>query len=128
LVVKLAIPSEYGHVNQHFGMSKEFTIVELDGDKIVSQKIVSSDNLQHNHSGLAGLMKDEAVNIVIVGGIGAHALTALEESGLKVVSGGSGKIGDVVARFARGELTSQPQGCTHHHGDHDHHEGGCHHN
>ena len=126
--MKIAIPSEYGHVNQHFGMSKEFTIIELDGDSIVSQKIISSESLQHNHSGLAGLMKDESVDTVIVGGIGAHALQALEQSGLKVVSGGSGKIGDVVARFARGELTGRPQSCSHHHGEHHHHEGGCHHN
>jgi predicted Fe-Mo cluster-binding NifX family protein len=123
--MKIAIPSEYGYVNQHFGRSREFTVVELDNGKIVSQKIISADNLQHNHAGLAGLMQNEGIEVVIVGGIGAKALEALEESGLRVVSGANGKIEEVVGSFARGELVSSAQGCCHHHGEH--HGHGCHH-
>jgi len=117
--MKIAMPSEQGYVNQHFGRSKEFTVVELENENIVSQKKVSAEALQHNHAGLAGLMQDEGVDVVIVGGIGAYAMQALEATGLKVVSGGSGKIEDVVACFIRGELISRPQACSHH-GEHHH--------
>lgn len=123
--MKIAMPSEYGYVNQHFGRSREFTVVELNDGKIIAQKTVSADNLQHNHAGLAGLMQNEGVEVVIVGGIGAMAMQALEQSGLRVISGASGKIEEVVASFARGELVSSGQACCHHHGEH--HDHGCHH-
>lgn len=123
--MKIALPSEGGNVNPHFGKSREFTIVELQDGQIVDRKTISATNLQHNHEGLAGLMTSEKVDVVIVGGIGAMALQALEQSGLRVIYGASGNIDDVVGAFARGELVSQGSGCcSHHHGAHG---GGCHH-
>jgi predicted Fe-Mo cluster-binding NifX family protein len=122
--MKIALPHEYGHVNQHFGRSREFAVIEADGEKILSQKIISAESLQHNHEGLAGLMQKEGIDVVIVGGIGARALAPLKENGLEVITGASGKIAEVVGRYLRGELVSSTAVCSHHHGDHDH---GCHH-
>lgn len=123
--MKIALPYEYGYVNQHFGRSKEFTIVELNEGKTVSQKNVSAEDLQHNHEGLAGLMKNENVDVVIVGGIGARALAPLKEGGLEVVTGVSGKITEVIDKYVRGELKSSSEACCNHHGDH--HDHGCSH-
>ncbi|KJS76086.1 MAG: diguanylate cyclase [Desulfotomaculum sp. BICA1-6] len=122
--MKLAMPFEQGRINQHFGRSREFVVVDVEDGVIKDQKIVSADQLQHNHEGLAGLMRSENVNVVITGGIGAKALIALEESGLKVISGASGSIEEVVASFVRGELDTTKAACCNHHGEHGH---GCHH-
>jgi len=119
------MPFEQGRINQHFGRSREFVVVDVKDGTINDQKIVSADQLQHNHEGLAGLMRSENVNVVITGGIGAKALIALEESGLKVISGASGSIEEVVSSFVRGELdASKVAACCNHHGEHGH---GCHH-
>jgi len=116
--MKIALPHEYGYINQHFGRSKEFAIVELADGKMVSQKIISAEQLQHNHEGLAGLLKGEHVDMVIVGGIGARALEPLKEIGLQVVTGISGKIEEAVVKYVQGQLPSGSEVCCHHHGDH----------
>lgn len=124
--MKLAMPFEQGRLNQHFGRSREFVIVEVENGTIKSKKNVSADGLMHNHEGLAGLIKNEGVNVVITGGIGAKALSALEESGLRVITGAEGDIDKVVGSFVRGELARGRGPCCHHHGDHQH-GNGCHH-
>lgn len=125
--MKLAIPSNNGEVNPHFGQSKTFAIVEInDQQEVTSVEEVSAANLQHKHEGLAGLLKDQKVDVVIVGGIGAGAVNALEAAGLQVLFGASGPIKQVAETFARGEFVSKRVMCNHH-GGHHHHEGGCSH-
>ncbi|KAF1084881.1 Dinitrogenase iron-molybdenum cofactor [Sporotomaculum syntrophicum] len=104
--MKIALPHEYGYVNQHFGKSREFVIVELSGGQIIDKKIISAEQMQHNHEGLAGLLRDEQVDTVIVGGIGAGALQPLKANGLQVITGISGKIDDVVVKYTLGHLPS----------------------
>ncbi|AGL03028.1 NifB/NifX family molybdenum-iron cluster-binding protein [Desulfoscipio gibsoniae] len=123
--MKIALPHEYGHINQHFGRSREFIIVELTEGEIVGKKIVSSEQLQHNHEGLAGLLTDEQVDVVIVGGIGARALEPLKNMGLTVVSGVNGKIEEAVYKYVQGQLPTNSEVCCHHHGEH--HGDGCSH-
>ncbi len=123
--MKLALPFDQGRVNQHFGRSREFAIVEVENGVIVSKKNVSADGLAHNHEGLAGLLKAEGVEVVITGGIGARALKALEDSGLKVLTGVDDGIDEAVNKFTRGELVQKRVACCHH-GSHGH-GGGCHH-
>lgn len=120
--MKLALPFEQGRVNQHFGRSKEFVVVEVEGQTIKGKKTVSAVNLMHNHGGLAGLMLNEGVDVVITGGIGAKALQALEEAGLKVLTGADGTIDEVVNRFVNGALDENRGACCHHH-DHQHGQG-----
>lgn len=124
--MKIALPDDNGNVNQHFGRSKVFKVIELENGAIKSQKNVSAENLQHNHEGLAGLMRNERVDVVIVGGIGARALEPLQQAGLEVITGANGKIEEVVSSYARGELVSNSSACCSHHGE-DHHGQGCHH-
>lgn len=122
--MRIAMPVDKDQINQHFGRSREFAVIEVENGVIKDRKNVSAATLMHNHEGLAGLMRGEAVDVVITGGIGARALTALEESGLKVVTGAAGSIDDVVAKYTRGELGSSGATCCHHHDEHGHN---CHH-
>lgn len=127
--MKIAIPESQGEVNQHFGQSKSFAIIEIDqNNQVTSVQEVSAANLQHQHEGLAGLLKGQDVETVIVGGIGAGAVRALEGQGLKVLFGASGPVKEVAESFARGEFVSVRTMCSHHgDGHHHHHEGGCSH-
>ncbi len=123
--MKIAIPENQGEVNQHFGQSKNFAIIEIDENKqVTSVQEVSASGLQHKHEGLAGLMKAQGVDTVIVGGIGAGAVQALEAQGLKVLFGASGPVKDVAETFARGEFVSERKMCSHHGAGHHHHDGG----
>jgi predicted Fe-Mo cluster-binding NifX family protein len=122
--MRIAMPADYSYINQHFGKAREFAILDLDGDKVSSVRMVSAESLAHNHAGLAGLLKGEQVEVVIVGGIGPYALEALEGNELKVITGARGKIDDIAGAYARGELVSKRVVCNHHHGDHHHHHHG----
>ena len=124
--MKIAIPNNNGEVNQHFGQSQFFSVIELDSNNIVNVEDLQASGLQHQHEGLAGFLKDQGVETVIVGGIGAGAVQALEAAGLKVLFGASGPIKDVAETFARGEFISKRKMCSHH-GGHHHHGGSCSH-
>jgi len=123
--MKIAVPNDRGRVNQHFGRSEEFVIMEMDGDTIKNRHTVSAAQLQHNHEGLAGLLKNEGVEAVILGGIGPYALQALQAQGFNVVTGISGDVDEVAREYARGNLVSREVVCDHNHGGgegcHEHH-------
>ena len=115
--MKIAMPVANGQVNPHFGTSREFAVLELENGKVVNTKKISAEGLQHNHGGLAGLVKNEGVDAVIVGGIGGHMLEALQSMGLKVVAGAAGEINAVAEAYAAGTLVTKPSicGCGGHH-------------
>ena len=132
--MKIAAPFDSGQINQHFGRSREFAILEVENQKVSGQRVVSAESLQHNHEGLADLLGRENVDVVILGGIGPYALQALEYKGFKVITGASGDIVAVAEQYARGDLASKKVVCNHSHdhgGQHDHHDhghncgGGC---
>lgn len=125
--MRIAFPSADGQINQHFGQSREFAVLEVENQKVVSQKIIPAESLRHNHQGLADLLAGEKVDVVVVGGIGPYALEALEQRGFKVITGASGDIRAVAEQYARGELVSRGAVCGHHHHAHGghHHHGDC---
>lgn len=115
---KIAIPEVNGMVNEHFGQSTNFSVVEITEDRVVGVTGFSTE--AHNHEGLAILLKEKQVVSVIAGRIGPHAEQALTDAGIKVYSGATGSIADVAAYFAKGSFESQPS-CGNHGGC------GCHH-
>ena len=119
--MRIAIPDNNGEVNQHFGQSKSFSIIDID-DKhnVLFVENISTAGLEHMHEGLADLLKKREVEVVIVGGIGQGAIDGLESRGLKVLFGASGLVKNVAETFAKGELESKRVVCNHH-GDHHHH-------
>ncbi|MFZ5590454.1 MAG: NifB/NifX family molybdenum-iron cluster-binding protein [Bacillota bacterium] len=124
--MKVAMPYENGQLNQHFGRSKEFAIIDVQDGNIADKKIVSAANMQHNHEGLAGLLAREKVDVVVLGGIGPMALQALKAQGLKTITGQQGDVEKLALACARGELVSQQVSCGHdHHHHHQHQHGGC---
>lgn len=115
--MRIAIPNEGGFVNQHFGRSKEFVIFEISGGEIKAQEVVSTASLQHNHEGLAELFRRKGVDTLILGGVGPRAIQALQQYGLKVITGASGSVSEVASAYARGELfTREVSCCEHGHG------------
>jgi len=120
--MKIAMPKDGEMINQHFGRSASFAIITLNEDKIIDIHEISASSLAHNHRGLANLLLNSDVSIVITGGIGQGMYNALQKQGLKVIRGVSGKIGDVVNEYLSGKLKDE-ENCCNHHGDHnEHHE------
>lgn len=119
--MKIAVTYENGQIFQHFGHSESFKIYEAEGKNIVRAEVIGTDGA--GHSALAAVLKDKDVDVLICGGIGNGAVTALSEAGIDVYSGADGEADAAVEAYLNGDLTSAGVNCDHHH---DHEEGhGC---
>lgn len=131
--MKVAVTYENGNIFQHFGRTEFFKVYEVEDGQIISSEVIGSNGV--GHGALAGLLSDQAVDVLICGGIGGGAQAALEEAGVRLCAGAEGDADQAVEAYLKGELVSTGANCDHHHhedghscGDHeDGHScgGGC---
>jgi len=119
--MKIAVPFSNGEVFQHFGHTEIFKLYEIQDGQVASIDIVETNG--SGHEALAGFLADLSVNVLVCGGIGDGAQTALTAAGIEICSGAKGDADNAVSAYLRGELQSAGVNCDHHH---DHEEGeGC---
>lgn len=116
--MKIAVTYDNGEVFQHFGRTESFKIYEVEDNKVVSSEVISSNGT--GHGALAGLLAEQGVNVLICGGIGGGAQTALTESGIELCAGAQGNVDEVVETYLKGELESSGVNCDHHHHEEGH--------
>lgn len=122
--MKIAVTYENGEIFQHFGRTESFKIYNVENDKVVSSEVIGSNGI--GHGALAGLLSNETIDVLICGGIGGGAQSALAEVGIQVVAGAQGNTDEAVEAYLRGELVSAGVTCNHHEEGHtcgDHEEG-----
>ena len=123
----IAVTYENGEIFQHFGHTEQFKLYEVENGKIVKSEIMNSNG--SGHGALAGLLKMFGVDVLICGGIGGGAQTALANAGIKLFGGVKGNADEVVEAYLAGELSFNPNvKCDHHGeghtcGDHHHEDG-----
>ncbi len=127
--MRIAVTYENGNVFQHFGHTEEFKVYEVEDGKVIRSEIIGSDG--SGHGALAGLLSGRGIDVLICGGIGGGAQSALAENGIELCAGAAGSADDAVAAYLRGELINTGANCDHHGeghscGDHDCGHGGCH--
>ena len=118
---KIAVTYEDGNVFQHFGHTEQFKVYDVEDKTIVSSEVVDTNG--QGHGALAGVLKALNVDVLICGGIGGGARTALDANGIKLYGGVSGSADEAVKDLLAGKLSYNPEVCCNHHG---HEEG--HHN
>ena len=125
--MNIAVPYSDGQVFQHFGKSEQFKIYDTIDDEIISSEIV--DTSGSGHSALADFLKEEGAGVLICGGIGVGAVTALQNAGIQILGGAEGEADKCVEEFLGGRLHFGASGCAscssscgHHHGDGDEEE------
>ena len=120
--MKIAIPTRDGYVDDHFGHCAYFTIMEIDGNgNVQSSERLDSPQGCGCKSGVASILREKGVEVLIAGNMGQGAVNKLAEQSISVVRGCHGKIEDVAKQFALGELKDNMEVCDHH--DCHHHEG-----
>ena len=116
--MKIAVTYDNGNVFQHFGKTENFKVYEVEDNKVVSSEVIGSNGT--GHGALAGLLAEQGINVLICGGIGGGAQTALTEAGIEMVAGAQGNTDDVVEAYLKGELVSTGANCDHHHHEEGH--------
>ena len=111
--MKIAVTYDNGNVFQHFGKTENFKVYEVEDNKVVSSEVIGSNGT--GHGALAGLLAEQGIDVLICGGIGGGAQTALAEAGIQLCSGAQGNTDEVVEVYLKGELESAGTTCDHHH-------------
>lgn len=111
--MKIAVTYDNGNVFQHFGKTEFFKVYEVEDNKVVSSEVIGSNG--SGHGALAGLLAGQSVDVLICGGIGGGAQSALAEAGVELCAGAQGNVDQVVEAYLKGELVSTGANCDHHH-------------
>jgi predicted Fe-Mo cluster-binding NifX family protein len=114
-LMKIAVTYENGMVFQHFGHSEQFKIYEVEDGKIIASEVVPTNG--QGHGALAGFLTNQQVEVLICGGIGAGAQTALANVGIKLYGGVSGLADSAVSAYLAGKLDYNPDIMCSHHGE-----------
>ena len=110
-------------VFNHFGSAPAFVVVDTDSNVLST---ITNGDRHHAHGACNPLkaLDNQKIDAVVVGGIGAGALSRLNQAGIKVYRAASGTIQENLALFSgRGlaEYTPQVSCSGHSHG----HGSGC---
>ena len=118
--MRIAVTYENGMVFQHFGHTPAFKLYNVENGAVVSGAVVPTDG--NGHGALSELLAAQQVDVLICGGIGAGAQSALAEAGIWLCGGVSGMADAVVDALLAGTLSYDPQAkCDHHeHGEGEH--------
>ena len=119
--MRIAVTYDYGtgEIFQHFGRSEFFKVYEVQDNQVLYSEVIGSEG--SGHSALAALLDENAINVLICGGIGGGAISALDLYGIQTCPGASGDADAAVEAYLKGELLPGEANCGHHHGE----EGGC---
>lgn len=116
-LMRIAVTYENGNIFQHFGHTEQFKVYDVEEGKIVRTDIIDTNG--SGHGALAGVLSALKADVLICGGIGGGAQTALAESGIKLYGGVSGNADEAVTALIAGNLDFDPDvHCEHH--DHEH--------
>lgn len=113
--MKIAVTYDNGNIFQHFGKTESFKVYEVEDNKVVSSEVIGSNGT--GHGALAGLLAEQGISVLICGGIGGGAQSALAEAGIELCSGAQGDADAAVEAYLKGELVSTGVNCDHHHED-----------
>lgn len=111
--MKIAVTYDNGNIFQHFGKTEFFKLYEVENNQVISSEVISSNGA--GHGALAELLGNQSVDLLICGGVGGGAQTALADAGVEVCSGVQGDVDQAVEAYLKGELVSAGVNCDHHH-------------
>ena len=109
--MRIAVPYEDGRIFRHFGRTQQFKIYDTDDSAVLHAEVMGTDGV--SHEALAVVLAGNGVDVLICGGLGDGAMSALQEAGIRVVSGASGDADAAVAAFLDGSLRSEGVNCSH---------------
>lgn len=116
--MKIAVTYENGLVFQHFGRTECFKVYEIEDGRVQAAALLNPNG--NGHGALAGFLKQNGVDTLICGGIGAGAQEALAKADIRLYGGVTGDADKAVSDLLADRLAYNPEVACNHHGDHDH--------
>jgi predicted Fe-Mo cluster-binding NifX family protein len=92
-------------VDPRFGRCPYFVIVDSESMKFEAIPNVASGAMGGAGIQAAQVIAGKGVKVLITGNVGPNAFQALSAAGIKIVTGASGTVREVVEKYKRGELS-----------------------
>lgn len=122
--MRIGVTYENGEIFQHFGHTEQFKLYDVENGEIKKTQIVDTDG--QGHGALSSFLTKADVEVLICGGIGAGAQSALAAAGIQLYGGASGNADEAVRNYIAGNLNYNPDvHCTHHEQGHSCGEHSC---
>lgn len=119
-MLKLAVPTRGGQVDEHFGHCESFTIYSIDDSKnVTGQESFTPPPACGCKSNLIPTLVDMGVSVLIAGNMGEGAVQRLAQAGITVYRGAKGDVSEAVQAWSQGKLVDSKVVCLAH-GDLDH--------
>ncbi|MCL2459572.1 MAG: NifB/NifX family molybdenum-iron cluster-binding protein [Desulfobulbus sp.] len=112
--MRIAATYDDGQIFQHFGHAEHFKIYDVEGGQVKTTAMMNVNG--SGHGALAGLLKNNDVDILICGGIGCGAKQALAQAGVRLHGGVAGDAERAVEDLQANNLTFNPGVKCNHHG------------
>lgn len=103
--MKVAVAYKDGEIFEHFGHCETFAIYDYTGDTVAEceKKLIPCGHL-HGHEQMAQLMRDEGVDAVLCGNMGAAAKALLLSYGIVPIAGYCGNADTAADLLVTGQL------------------------
>jgi predicted Fe-Mo cluster-binding NifX family protein len=91
----------------HFGHSPYFTLVEVtpEGGEIGSTRTVANPHYPNHEPGaIPAFIHSQGVQLMLIGGMGAHATGFFQQYGIQPVTGAEGTVRQAVEAFMQGRI------------------------
>lgn len=121
--MKIAVPTRNNKVDDHFGHCESYTIftIETKSKTITKEEIIPSPTGCGCKSGVATMLREIGVTVMLAGNMGEGAMYKLSEEGIHVYRGCSGDIHNLILDFIEGNVTDSGLACHNHDHAEDHH-------
>lgn len=113
----IAVACDGAMVTGHFGHCESFSFFTAENGVITKEE--SIPNPGHKPGFLPNLVADFGAEVIIAGGMGAHAAGIFGERGVKIVTGAEGPARAAAEAYLAGKLQDKGAICAHHHHDHE---------
>lgn len=100
--MKIAISTDGNKVSPHFGRCPQFTIVEVENNRLLDKKVI--ENPGHNPGFLPQYLNKIGVNCIVAGGMGMRAKELFSQTGIEAILGVEGKVEEVINKIIDGSL------------------------
>lgn len=97
-------------VSPHFGRCPYYILVDLDGCEVEHVAAVENPYYNRHQPGqVPQFIRDQAVDVMLTGGMGRRAIGFFEQYGIEAVTGAAGTVGRSLEQYLGGALqTAEP--------------------
>lgn len=112
--MRIAIPISGNSLEQHFGHCEKFAMLDVADEANAVSAVTEIPAPEYQPGLLPPWLKDHGVTLVIAGGMGARALSLLQEASIEVITGAPSEDAATLARqYLEGALPSIERTCGH---------------